>query len=293
MGRPGAGGRGDDRIRRGQVTFAHISDAAPDNIAAYITQHPGDYRVWIGLHTNNGFLFGARDLWGNNPTVLRRYAEFMTWTQGDDPDHATQYVNMNRIGPLYAMLRFRYAFVPEPDSLHVVESKTPPLPHVLLVPDWKREDNRDAIFAAMSDPAFDPAKTLLLEGDPTPKPEPGANGSAKIVSETPDELDIEADTDKPSILLITDLYAHGWRAEALPGSAQTSYDLMPADYILRAIPLQAGHHKLRVIYAPVAFPIGVAVSALSWATWLGLIFFFARVPTTRPAPSVTPKRRRK
>ncbi len=48
---------------------------------------------------------------------------------------------------------------------------------------------------------------------------------------------------------------------------------MPADYILRAVPLQAGHHRLRMVYAPSAFPEGVAVSALAWTLWLGLFLW--------------------
>src|ERR1700745_1057931 len=55
---------------------------------------------------NNGFLLGAGDLGGNNPFPLRRYAEFINFTQGSDPDHATQYLPFKSIVPLYAILRF-------------------------------------------------------------------------------------------------------------------------------------------------------------------------------------------
>jgi len=62
------------------------------------------------------------------------------------------------------------------------------------------------------------------------------------------------------------------RAE-LAGSVQQKYNLMPADYILRAVPLAAGHHHLRVVYAPPSFPIGIALSVVAWATWLGLLIW--------------------
>jgi hypothetical protein len=254
----------------GQVTVAHLSDAAPDGLKQFIAAHPGDYRVLQLANTNNGFLIGASELWGNNPTVLRRYAEFMTYSQGGDPDHATQYIAFTKLSPLYSLLRFRYAFVPASDGYHVAEGSVPPLPHALLVSGWKMPGDRDAIFAALSDPGFDPRQTVLLENAPTPAPEPGAKGTATVLSSQPDGLTIEADTDKPAILLITDLDATGWRVEALPGSAQPSYQLMPADYILRAVPLQSGHHRLRLVYAPRALPEGVAVSLLAWMAWLGL-----------------------
>jgi hypothetical protein len=204
--------------------------------------------------------------------VLRRYAEFMTFTQNGDPDHATQYVGFQHLSPLFALMRFQYAVMPDGRQMKIMQSPIPPLPHVLLVPEAKILPGRDAILAALSDPVFDPQQTIVLESAPTPAPQPGAKGTAKVTASAPGELTIEADTDKPAILLITDLYAHGWRVDALPGSSQQSYEIMPGDYILRAIPLQAGHHALRLVYAPSAWPAGVAVSATAWMLWiLGLV----------------------
>jgi len=257
----------------GQITIAHLSDAAPDDLKKFIAAHPGDYRVLNMVRPNNGFLLGAGDLWGNNPSVLRRYAEFMTFTQGGDPDHAEQYVNFSRVDPLYAIVRFAYGFTAGPQGNQCIKATTPTLPHLSLITDWKSRGGRDAIFDAMRDPNFDPNKVVLLEGPPTPAPRSGAVGSVKLLAETPDELTIEADTDKPSILLITDLYSRDWHAEPLADSSQQAYNLMPADYILRAVPLGAGHHHLRVVYAPPSFTIGVALSIVAWAIWLGLLIW--------------------
>jgi len=255
----------------GQATFSHFSDAMPDGLKQFVAAHPGDYRVLDFAHPNNGFLLGAGDLGGNNPSLLRRYAEFINFTQGGDPDHATQYLPFKSIVPLYAMLRFRYAFVPTSADLRVVESATPPLPRLLLVSDGKVIAGRNALFSAMHDPFFSPSETVLLESEPEPHPESGATGAARLISELPDELIIEADTNKPTLLLITDLYAHEWRVKALPDSAQQSYHLMPADYILRAVPLAAGHHHLQIVYAPTALPIGIGISVVAWALWFSLL----------------------
>ena len=75
------------------------------------------------------------------------------------------------------------------------------------------------------------------------------------------------------LLLITDLYDHNWHAEALPDSTQQSYHLMPADYVLRAVPLAAGHHHLQMVYAPTALPIGIGISVAAWALWIGLLIW--------------------
>jgi uncharacterized membrane protein YfhO len=45
---------------------------------------------------------------------------------------------------------------------------------------------------------------------------------------------------------------------------------MPANYCLRAIPLAAGHHLLRVEYSPLGFRAGKAVSMMALAVFLFL-----------------------
>jgi hypothetical protein len=257
-----------------QVTMSHLSDAMPDQLRQFVGAHPGDYRVLDFARPNNGFLLGAGDLGGSNPSPLRRYAEFINFTQGADPDYATQDLTFKSFVPLLAMLRFRYAFIPTfPNlwDLRIMEGKIPPLPRLLLISDEKVMAGRKALFAAMTDPSIDPSKVVLLETEPEPRPEPGATGGAKLISDQPDELIVETNTDKPALLLVTDPYARDWHVKAFPDSAQQSYHLMPADYILRAVPLAAGHHHLRIVYAPPAVPIGIGISAVAWALWLGLL----------------------
>ena len=87
-----------------------------------------------------------------------------------------------------------------------------------------------------------------------------------------DFIDIDADLAAPSILLITDAWAPGWRARPLEAGAQSSYEVMPADYALRAIALDKGRHHLRVEYAPLAFRIGALVSAVAWLAWLAALY---------------------
>ena len=283
----------------GAIVTSHLDDAAPAAIKKFEADHPGDFRMLMPINwANNGLLLGHGDMWGNNPTVLRRYAEFMTYTQGGDPDHATQYVAFDprHLSPLYALMRFRYMLISQGQQIGILQGAMPPLPHVLLVSEAKILTKRDEILAQMSDPLFDPQTNVILESEPSPAPQSGAKGTAKVTASTSESLTIEADTDKPAILLVTDLYAHGWRAESLPGSVQASYSIMPGDYILRAIPLQAGHHELRLVYAPDAFPIGVAVSGAAWLAWLGAFFGLrgksAAAPALSPAPSPPSKKKR-
>jgi len=73
----------------------------------------------------------------------------------------------------------------------------------------------------------------------------------------------------------------GWRAVSLdPGR---SYELMPADYALRAVALDRGHHRLRLEYAPEGLRAAAMVSAIAWAAWVGAAVVFLRRLRSNPS----------
>jgi hypothetical protein len=72
----------------------------------------------------------------------------------------------------------------------------------------------------------------------------------------------------PQGLLVTDAYSTGWRARALEPGPQPTYQVLPADHTLRAIPLAAGKHHLILEYWPMTVPIGFAVTGVAMAGYL-------------------------
>ena len=247
------------------------SDSAINrNEALFLREHPGDYRILNRFNPNSGMSIRVPDLWGYDASLVRRYAEFMAWTQGADPDRATQDLSFQSVHPLYAMLRLRYLFQPQAGNFQPFEADKSPLPHVLLVSKYRIATNRDAIFNLMAAPEFNPQAELILEHEPSPAPLPSETpGRVEITAETTDSLTIEAEANVPVILLITDVFTRSWRAVSLPGSAQLNYTLQPANYILRAVPLSAGHHRLRVEYFSPGFEIG------KWISLMAIILFVA------------------
>jgi hypothetical protein len=150
-----------------------------------------------------------------------------------------------------------------------------------LLSNYRVQTWRNAECSALLDSSFDPRQTVILEREPEPEPAPGtaksdSPGEARVVSETSDALEIEADINRPALLLVTDLYSQHWRAVSLPGSSQRSYEVMPANYVLRATPLAAGHHRIRFEYAPKTWPIGLLVSTVAWACWSCAFFGWLR-----------------
>ena len=63
---------------------------------------------------------------------------------------------------------------------------------------------------------------------------------------------------------MTDGWSKDWRAEAADGDARRHYRVMPADYVLRAIPLPAGEHRIRMEYRPASFVVGKWTSLAAW-----------------------------
>jgi hypothetical protein len=246
----------------------------------FLAEHPGDYRIMNVNNPNTAMIIGAYDLWGYDATVMRRYAEFMTWTQGGDPNGAMSYVKLVQFDPLFAMLRERYVFAQQSGKFEMEEAPVV-LAHLQLISNYRVLQNRDAIFEAMRSETFDPTREVILESEPEPKPAQSNNsGNARITATTTDSLTIEAEVERPSILLITDAYAASWRAVSLPGSAQPHYDLLPANYVLRAVPLAAGHHLLRVEYRPVAFAIGKWISLICVVVFLAALIRCRRTNAT-------------
>jgi hypothetical protein len=67
---------------------------------------------------------------------------------------------------------------------------------------------------------------------------------------------------------VTDAWAPGWHALPLEGSSQDRYELVPANYTLRAVALGRGKHRLRLEYTRSALYVGAVVSMLAWAAWI-------------------------
>jgi hypothetical protein len=237
---------------------------------------------------NRAMIRGADDVYGYDPLVLRRYAEFLAFTQGTDPARAEMTPTITRASPLFSMLRCRFLLA-RPQAPVVVEFANP-LPHVLLVARSRVLPQRDRQFAAMADPSFNPREQVVLEtpADPTPVPADDP-GTAGVVRQTADELEIRASVKSPAILLITDAYAPGWTARSLDDvAAQPDYEVLPANYTLRAIPLAAGNHHLVVRYRPPGLVAGLALSVVSTGALIGVAMMIRRRAKTRVVAAAAP-----
>jgi hypothetical protein len=251
-------------------------------LKAFLDQRPGDYRIFYQRIPNIAMWLGKEDVWGYAPLTLKRYTEFMAFTQGQPPEAADQYVEFSRFHPLYAMLRWRCAFLANKDGDRVVTANAT-MPHLQLVQEYRVMSGRDEILQAMDSPSFDPRQQVILETEPNPAPQTFAeNGTVTLINSSANQLIVEANLPHPAILLITDAYSDGWRVRPLDGSVQHTYDVLPANYVLRAIPLSQGHHHIRIEYAPIGFRVGTWISIMSLAGFVFATALYVRRGRLQP-----------
>jgi hypothetical protein len=225
-----------------------------------------------------GPIMAARGLnaWGDDPLVSRRYMEFIArgqkWSAEDV--QANFLKAPVRYTTAYLPLRVKYfvASRGEKIQLYPVNGEAPA--PMLVVGRGEVMTEPGAILDRMYQSGFDARRVVLLENEPAS----GGRGDATLERMPPprivvrthsfDDEDIETDCPTDCFLLITDAYSNGWRARPLEGSVQHDYEVMRADYTLRAIPLRAGHQHLELYYWPPGLTAGLWLSGIAGLAWL-------------------------
>jgi hypothetical protein len=252
------------RQNRGGIAFDFMVRNRPAAVELYASA--GERRVLELLQADNlALAVRGHALWGYDPVVLARYAEFVAHTQGrsrGDLDNVRGR-HPSWFHPLFGMLRGHYSLVPSFGAYKGITEHPGELPRFVLVGRYTLREGAEAVLRAMDDAAFDPRALAVLESEPDPRPAGRpVRGEIALLEQSTDHMLLDVRVDAPALLVVTDSYARGWRAAALPGSVQQAYRVQPANLVLRAVALAAGHHRLRLEYAPAAYRVGQAASLL-------------------------------
>lgn len=244
-----------------------------------------DFRVFLvdPLYANESIRSGYLDAGGYDPTVIGRYARFLAISQGQNPAQTDAAPPIDRPSPLLRALRATHVLYGTPANPEVGTLPNP-LPHFQWLHRYQTCKDINEVYAALASDSFDPSQIVILESNPTPPPDPsGQDGTLRILAESPESIEIEATTSAPSLLLMTDAYAAGWKITAIGASnPQPDYSILPADLALRAIPLSAGKHHLRLTYTPPLFAAGAGVSLLTLAALTTTLLVCGRLKARRP-----------
>ncbi len=129
---------------------------------------------------------------------------------------------------------------------------------------------RAAALARLVARNFDPRKEAILEAAPSrvyPPPAAAPEATpARVSVPSPTRLDVEVELPRPGILVVSETWYPGWRAWVDDAPAE----ILRADYLLRAVELDAGAHHVRFEYRPASLRIGAALSLTGVAVAAGL-----------------------
>jgi uncharacterized membrane protein YfhO len=99
-----------------------------------------------------------------------------------------------------------------------------------------------------------PSLARLVEGDVAQ----GLVG-ARVVSYAPERVVVEVEADRPGNVVLTDAFYPGWQA-TVDGS---EVPILRAEPYFRAVPVEAGRHRVEFAYRPLSLRLGSALSGLS------------------------------
>ncbi|MBM3264247.1 MAG: YfhO family protein [candidate division Zixibacteria bacterium] len=146
------------------------------------------------------------------------------------------------------------------------------MPRAFITPEARILPSPQEALAVLSDPAFDPRKTVLLEKTPV-FPSPASptsvdSDSVRITGYKPDLVEIEVRS-QGGFLVLTDTWYPGWKA-FVDG---VEHPILRANYLFRAVPVASGLHRVEFRYEPLTFRVGALISALTLAAVCLLLFF--------------------
>jgi len=144
------------------------------------------------------------------------------------------------------------------DDEYEVFELAEPLPRAYVATQARFEPVADHVLAAVvGDPDFILNHGVILEQRESP--DPGGRGSVEITRYEPQRLELRAQLSQRGLVVITDQFDPYWVATV---DGQRT-DIWRANYVFRAIPVDAGDHTIRLEYRPTPVYAGAGITLVS------------------------------
>lgn len=162
--------------------------------------------------------------------------------------------------------------VADPNGMFALFEFTRALPRARLFSQWEYIEDDQQILARLSDPEFNPHRTLLVsmpqsaETAALPKPPaPGQDektagppGSTEITHYEPKEVILETSAEMETILLLNSNHDEDWKVWVDGQPAQ----LLRCNFTMRGVRLPAGDHTVRFHYEPSVTGLYISLGAI-------------------------------
>lgn len=252
----------------------------PVKLEAYDTSRSETSRVLNLASDNEAMRSGAYDVAGYEPGLLYRFNRFLSHSgrvlYTSRPDGT---LKGNAVASLLRCLN-----VIDQDR-QTLPTKSRPVDRFSVVTNFEIIPDDNTLLDRVYTRTFHPRTLVFLQTRPgiTAKSDIKASRSnVHVLNASTDHVDLEVDAPDGGLLLCTDSFSTGWRAKPLPDSAQWKYEVLPANYAMRAVPLQPGKHRLKLYYEPRSFRPSLWLSILATLVLNGLILRMIFLRVHRP-----------
>jgi hypothetical protein len=146
------------------------------------------------------------------------------------------------------------------------------LPRAFLVHEAVVVADDDEALALMQLDSFDPgARVVLAEGESVDVE--SSVSSVRATHYAHERIEIEVESDAPGYLILTDAWYPGWEA-TVDGQPVPIYR---SDLYFRAVPVEAGHHRVIFAFRPASVRVGMIVSLVGLLCLILLVVGVARL----------------
>ncbi len=223
--------------QRNDEQFAMLKASAPDKLFRVKMRESGA----MLMQRNQGPYSQIMLFEGYNPLLLARRVP---------PAQAAG--QPGNYEPAYDLMNIRYAVRIDPATRSVgLAERATAFPHARMLYDYRVADT-GAIKKMLGSGEIDLSKTVLLEKEPSVKPDGSGSGTATINHYDPSRIEVNVSTDKAGILLLSEVWYPAWHVY-LDG-AET--ELLTGNYSLRAIAVPAGNHTVELRFESAAYGTG-------------------------------------
>jgi len=243
----------------------------PTQADQQILQDPDpDYRVFnltVSTFNDASTSYFHKSIGGYHGAKLRRYQELIE-----------NQISKNNMSVLN-MLNTKYFILPGEDRQPTAQRNYDALGHAWFVEGYELVDNADLEMAAIS--VFNPGDTAIIDKRFESALEtfvPGRDSSASIelTAYAPNHLSYQYETSKDDLAVFSEIYyPKGWNAY-VDGILTPHFR---ANYVLRAMVLPAGSHKLDFKFEPDIYVVGEKISLISSILLLIVIILFGILET--------------
>jgi len=255
-------------------TLEKVAEKTPADEAILMDTDP-DYRVLnlsVNVFNDNTTSYWHKSVGGYSAVKLRRYQEVIE--EHINPEMQSMYGKVVENGgdmgaievselPVLNMLNTRYMIFPLADGSAIPLRNPNALGNGWFVNRVIPVDNANEEIAALH--GIDPSVTAVVDKSFIEDVGTGgASGTILLTDYAPNRLVYETDSDRDGSAVFSEVYYPSWQA-FIDGE---EVKVGRANYILRALAVPAGRHRIEFVFDPVSLKITETIARISYAIML-------------------------